>query len=177
MAVSKPTAGTKGPGISSIEALIGKEEVQGNDNLHHLQLATQVQHNLQYQHRWTRLKIHRISPLDGKSLPRPLVSGLPPRRLYVHPDEQVELLKKAADGDEEVAAELEWVLPTHLREEWSLSRFAEVFSKISKAPPDEEESEPSKWRSTKRVLMAIASDDSTVVYYFVHDGIVKPRQN
>jgi len=29
----------------------------------------------------------------------------------------------------------------------------------------------------KRLLLAVVSDDSTVVYYFVHDGIVKPRQN
>ena len=29
----------------------------------------------------------------------------------------------------------------------------------------------------KRVLLATVDDDSTVVYYIVHDGIVKPRQN
>ena len=29
----------------------------------------------------------------------------------------------------------------------------------------------------KRVLLATLSDDSTVVYYIVHDEIVKPRQN
>jgi tRNA-splicing endonuclease subunit Sen15, fungi type len=39
--------------------------------------------------------------------------------------------------------------------------------------------EPNKWRITqpKRVVMAILDDDSTVVYYIVHDGVVKPRQN
>lgn len=42
-----------------------------------------------------------------------------------------------------------------------------------------EDAEPSKWRTTlpKRVLLATLDDDSTVVYYIVHDGIVKPRQN
>jgi len=29
----------------------------------------------------------------------------------------------------------------------------------------------------KRMLLATVDDDSTVVYYVVHDGIVKPRQN
>lgn len=38
---------------------------------------------------------------------------------------------------------------------------------------------PTKWRISqpKRVLLATLDDDSTVVYYIVHDGIVKPRQN
>ena len=71
---------------------------------------------------------------------------------------------------------------------------AEVFDGISHIPPDDSFSKhtgdnsvttPSnvsnspneKWRSTKRVVLATVSDDSTVVYYIVHDGIVKPRQN
>jgi len=29
----------------------------------------------------------------------------------------------------------------------------------------------------KRLLLATLQDDSTVVYYIIHDGIVKPRQN
>ena len=57
-------------------------------------LAIQIQHNLQYQHSWTDLCIHTHSPVTGELLPRPLISGLPASRLYVHPDEQIELLKK-----------------------------------------------------------------------------------
>ncbi len=37
-----------------------------------------------------------------------------------------------------------------------------------------------QWRTSKRgkrVLLATIQDDSTIVYYFIHDGIVKPRQN
>lgn len=37
-----------------------------------------------------------------------------------------------------------------------------------------------QWRGEKRqkrVLLATLHDDSTVVYYIMHDGIVKPRQN
>lgn len=72
------------------------------------------------------------------------------------------------------------MLPTHLKEKWSLRRFAEVFDAVGERPPDGEEDEGrkvEKRRGGKRVLLATVSDDSTVVYYIVHDGIVKPRQN
>lgn len=103
----------------------------------------------------------------------------------------------------ELAREREWVLPSHLREQWSLRRFGEVFDGISASVPapskdggsqaqllfgelagDEAREESgegavNEWRETspKRVLLATLDDDSTVVYYIVHDGIVKPRQN
>ena len=32
-------------------------------------------------------------------------------------------------------------------------------------------------RGGKRMMLATLSDDSTVVYYLVHEGLVKPRQN
>ncbi|KAF2668721.1 hypothetical protein BT63DRAFT_471807 [Microthyrium microscopicum] len=166
------------------------------DDSYH-QLALQIQHNLEFEHRWTQLKIHTISPLTGQPLARPIVSGLPPRRVYVHPDEQIELLKQESQrkvqraqtsGDRipnepiELSPELEWVLPMHLQEEWSLRRLATIFDAIPSEPPGPDGYEPgqplqNKWRSTKHLLAAILSDDSTVVYYVAHDGIVKPRQN
>jgi len=139
------------------------------------------------------------------------LSGLPPRRLYIHPDEQIDLLhtettrkekeiKTRQDGEGmpgslpetnsiqiglmDVQLEREWVLPTHLRENWSLAHFAEVFDGIGIVPPlDAEEGGAqveqfvNRWRNTKRMVLATLQDDSTVVYYIVHDGIVKPRQN
>ncbi|KAJ4985942.1 hypothetical protein SVAN01_08524 [Stagonosporopsis vannaccii] len=159
-------------------------------------LALQILHNLQHQHYWTDLRVHTHSPLtkEKEPLPRPLVSGLPPQRLYVHPDEQVELLKDAdrqrkaaqAAGEKsglEVKAqpEREWVLPTRLNEQWTLRRLAEVFDDISMVPPQESattsEAPANPWRTTKRVVLATVDTDSTVVYYIVHDGVVKPRQN
>lgn len=104
----------------------------------------------------------------------------------MHPDQQVEELKAGVE-DDEVDAEREWVLPTHLQEKWSLRRFAEVFDGVGEAPPEDEggqdgggrirEEVKGKRRGGKRVLFATLGDDSTVVYYIVHDGIVKPRQN
>lgn len=138
--------------------------------------------------------MHTHSPLTKEPLSRPLVSGLPPQRLYVHPDEQVKLLKnadrqrKAAQGAGEKSGlevkaqpECEWVLPTRLNEQWTLRRLAEVFDDISIIPPQasavEQEIPANPWRTTKRVVLATVDTDSTVVYYIVHDGVVKPRQN
>lgn len=99
----------------------------------------------------------------------------------MHPDQQVEELK-AGVNDDEVDVEREWVLPTHLLEKWSLRKFAEVFDGVGEEPPEDDgrqvrEEVKGKRRGGKRVLLATLGDDSTVVYYIVHDGIVKPRQN
>jgi tRNA-splicing endonuclease subunit Sen15 len=160
-----------------------------------ISLARQIMHNLEYQHYWTALCLHTHSPITNDPLPRPLVSGRPPQRLYVHPDEQVELLKKAdrerkarAAGDTaglqvKAEPEREWVLPTRLKEQWTLRRLAAVFDAIPILPPAQEtattdtDSPPNPWRTTKRVVLATVDTDSTVVYYIVHDGVVKPRQN
>ena len=80
--------------------------------------------------------------------------------------------------------EREWVLPSHLQEKWSLKGFAEVFDMLDVVPPGDEDEEDDgvgwEWRGKnrkKRLLLATLHDDSTVVYYIMHDGIVKPRQN
>lgn len=110
----------------------------------------------------------------------------------MHPDEQIELLKDAdrarkarKEGDAgalevKAAPEREWILPARLSEKWTLRRLAEVFDGVSHVPPVGEEGEveePGRWRRTKRVVLASVDTDSTVVYYIVQDGVVKPRQN
>lgn len=97
------------------------------------------------------------------------------------------------DGDYQKKIDREWVLPVDLREKWTLRQWAEVFDSIPAEPPgpkdalDEEhggvrldgKDDPVSLerRRKKRLVMGIVSGDSTVVYYIVHDGIVKPRQN
>lgn len=154
-------------------------------HLHHL--ASTVLHDLQYQHDWTSLSIHTNSPLTNLQLPRPIVSGLPPRKAYTHPDEQAEILKAEHDAGESIKQhpEPEWVLPTYLQEKWSLASFAAVFDALETVPPSgddtfEENTVGQRWQGKnrqKRLLLATVHDDSTVVYYIMHDGIVKPRQN
>lgn len=91
---------------------------------------------------------------------------------------------KAGVKETDVPLEREWVLPTHIREKWSLRKFAEVFDAVGKIPLGEGEEEKGgegeddkARQGGKRVLLATVGDDSTVLYYIVHDGIVKPRQN
>ena len=101
---------------------------------------------------------------------------------------------KAGVREEDVDVDREWVLPTQLREKWSLRRFAEVFDAVGEVPEEADvdaevrgkegegraadgEGPVKKRRGGKRVLLATVNDDSTIVYYIVHDGIVKPRQN
>ncbi|KAK4171931.1 tRNA-splicing endonuclease subunit Sen15 [Triangularia setosa] len=149
-------------------------------------LSKIVLNNLQHQHDWTNLKTH-----SQLNLPRTIIYGLPPKRLYVHPDEQVEIIKAEKEmGGDRIAqeAELEWVLPLHLSEKWSPAQFAAVFDALESRPPGSpditrEEEEKSPWlawkgsRRGKRVLLATVQDDSTVTYYWIHEGLVKPRQN
>jgi tRNA-splicing endonuclease subunit Sen15 len=101
-----------------------------------------------------------------------MISGLPPRRLYVHPDDQITMVKSSAvpGGKLLDAPEVEWVLPTHISEKWSVKAFAGVFDSLP-VPIAAHAQRP------KRILLATIHDDSTIVYYILHDGIVKPRQN
>lgn len=210
-----PFQGPLAPSHSALQSLLDKQQVPTGaaHPKHAYQLALQVLHNLQHQHQWTHLNIHTQSPLNAKPLARPLISGLPPQRLYIHPDEQIELLQQQKDagkkGMPDLRSEREWVLPSHLREGWSLRRFGEIFADIGLEPGNADEaidedaridsskpdagiagsqqqetpkvaSDPgqlNKWRTTKRLLLATLDDDSTVVYYIIHDGLVKPRQN
>ncbi|KAI1494767.1 tRNA-splicing endonuclease subunit Sen15 [Biscogniauxia mediterranea] len=139
---------------------------------HVRQLASSVFDNLKHQHDWTELQIVTHSPVDNSLLPRPIISGLPPRRLYLHPDDQIEMIRSHRNSGEPVdeTPEIEWVLPTHLAEKWTLKSFASVFDSMPSEPP-------STLGRPKRIILATVHDDSTVVYYFMHDGIVKPRQN
>jgi tRNA-splicing endonuclease subunit Sen15 len=155
------------------------------------ELAATVAFNLKHQHDWSFVTIHSRSPKTDLPLPRPLISGLPPKRVYVHPDEQAEILKAEHASGKKITQtpELEWVLPTHLAESWSLAKLARAFDAIPVTPPvsskevdTDQDLEPigRGWRGNnrqKRILLATLHDDSTVVYYNVHDGIVKPRQN
>lgn len=162
--------------------------------LHHL--ASQVLHDLQYQHDWTHLTTHTYSPVNSLALPRPVISGVPPRRAYIHPDEQVEILKEEHKSGKKIQypPEREWVLPSHIQEKTSLANFAAAFDALSIVPPgmgsiqNGEEQDDNEILSTvghrwqgenrqKRLLLATLHDDSTITYYIVHDGIVKPRQN
>lgn len=80
-----------------------------------------------------------------------VLSGRPPHKL----DEQ--------DGSEQ----REWVVPCSMNEaEVTLEQIDAWFecAAAGAARP-------------RRMTVAVANDDGTIVYYFVHDGVAKPRQN
>ncbi|AEO57812.1 hypothetical protein MYCTH_2304457 [Thermothelomyces thermophilus ATCC 42464] len=155
----------------------------------HLEALTKVVlNNLRYQHDWAQVQAH-----TQPNLPRPLLYGLPPKRLYVHPDEQIDIIKAEKERGERIPQEpeVEWVLPLHLSEKWSPAQFAALFDAIDALPPGAADlavpsGEPGReeqwrlWRGPKRgkrILLATVQDDSTVTYYWIFDGLVKPRQN
>ena len=158
---------------SPVDTLLKEQTPKSSSHPDHLhQLALQILHNLQHQHRWTQLKIHTEALEGGTPLPRPMISGLPPKRLYMHPDEQAYHLKQQAQtgiterDDEDEVNPLEkpireWVLPTHLKEKWTLGRFAEVFDALDWSSGSEEK----PWEAHKRVVLATLQDDSSIVYY------------
>lgn len=124
-----------------------------------------VVRNLQDQHDWSSLEIR-----DGHDQQRPLIKGLPPRRLYMHPDDQIAALaREQATGERarlDPDPEPEWVLAVHPAEKWSLASLAAVFDSFPGSGP-----------RGKRIVLATLHNDSTVVYYLIHEGMVKPRQN
>ncbi|KAI0202157.1 tRNA-splicing endonuclease subunit Sen15 [Astrocystis sublimbata] len=136
------------------------------------QLADTVLDNLKYQHDWTELQVRTHSSTSSESLMRPMISGLPPQRLYVHPDDQIAMVRASTvpTGALLNTPETEWVLPTHISEKWSLEAFSTVFDSL----PAQPSTQPGR---AKRIVLAVLHPDSTVVYYHLHDGIVKPRQN
>jgi tRNA-splicing endonuclease subunit Sen15 len=150
----------------------------------HLAALTKVVlNNLEFQHDWTTVHTHTQA-----NLARPLIYGLPPKRLYVHPDEQIDIIKAEKERGERIPQEpeVEWVLPLHLSEKWTPAQFAAVFDAIDAIPPggaDREGAFDVEWKfwrgpkRGKRILLATVQDDSTVAYYWIHDGLVKPRQN
>jgi len=151
---------------------------------HLANLTALVVDNLRDQHDWTDVEIR----YDGRDRPRPIITGLPPLRLYMHPDEQIETLEieQMTGKRPSQSPEFEWVLPVHLSERWTLSSFATIFDSIDALPQpitsEASHGAPSRrdWRGVdrqKRLLLAVVHDDSTVAYYLIHDGIVKPRQN
>lgn len=114
---------------SSLTTLISTTtKTESPDPLH--ALTAQVYHNLQHQHLWTSLKIH--NPSEDASLPGlpvPLISGIPPQRMYTHPDEQLYLLQIGL-REEDLPSERLWVLPSTQGQTWTLGKLATVFDAL-----------------------------------------------
>jgi tRNA-splicing endonuclease subunit Sen15, fungi type len=190
------------PTPSALTTLI--ESATGQFPTHALPL--EVLHNLRYQHSWTDLRLHpspsssmdttaldslkhkdTFHPLlhstDPEILHRPpvsLLSGIPPRPIYTHPDFQAHLLAHSLNGVD-APDQREWVLPMNIGEKWTLKRFCAVFDALPARTPLQGAGSHSH-QDAKRVLLAMLSHqgkggDGTIVYYIMQEGDVKPRQN
>lgn len=70
-------------------------------------------------------------------------------------------------GDEVEEGQPEIVLPVQIDEAVSPRRLNSVF----------EELQLQHGVRPKRLVLGIVNDEGTVVYYFVHDGVAKPKKN
>ncbi|ETN36214.1 uncharacterized protein HMPREF1541_08491 [Cyphellophora europaea CBS 101466] len=112
-----------------------------------LALPLEILHNLQHQHSWTSLTVHCITatgtlhdfpsttgpsplPTDSATTTTILLSGLPPRHAYIHPDLQTLLLKHSLNAHSDLAVQREWVLPLGLGAKPSLAWLSRVFDAL-----------------------------------------------
>ncbi|KAJ9247875.1 hypothetical protein C8Q69DRAFT_149397 [Paecilomyces variotii] len=170
-------------------------------------LTTQILHNLKHQHLWTSLQIHQLPSTTDQDASIPLISGIPPNRLYTHPDEQLWMLENNL-RDDDIGPERFFVLPTTRGQKFTLRKLAGVFDSLPEVEEDErplltqvtddqktkdkaeklsayyerrkQMSKTQEWGG-KRLLLAMVDrgvgGDGTVVYYVIQEGTVKPRQN
>lgn len=107
----------------------------------------QVRTNLIHYNLWTDVAIHNLGQLGTTRL----LAGTPPNRLAEHDED----------------SQLEWVVATSMeKESVSMATIESWFDAVARVAP-----------RPKRITMAAVNDDGTVVFYFVHDGVIKPRQN
>lgn len=108
-------------------------------------IALQVLHNLQHQHFWTDLVFHDVADTSSKQqqqqqhapLPPPpplILSGIPPQKVYIHPDEQISLLEQGVTP----VPDREYVLPTCQGEKWTLRRLSAVMDLLPLPLPQPE---------------------------------------
>ena len=143
------------------------------------QLTEQVKQNLQYYTLWSDVAVHQFPTPRVAQKPKPVPSNGPELSsneyttyLRQNLTEELEILsgyppQKLSSSDSEHM--LEWVVPVLINSQDNLSVktinywFSQIELKFGTRP--------------RRLTIALVNLDSTIVYYFVHDGIVKPEQN
>lgn len=116
-------------------------------------IAEETRINLVYYNKWKDARIVEFYQEGGKGKLYFLL-GKPTSKLDAEDDDDLE----------------EWVIPRGVRESGSL-KVCEIefwFKSISMIM---------QGVRPKRITIGLVNDDSTIVYYFIHDGITQPRQN
>lgn len=112
-----------------------------------MSLVEQVKQNLLFHNLWTQVTEIELSQ-------DVLIRGKPKEKL----------LNDETNQDEST---FEIVLPIRLSSELTMQRLHLIFKEL----------EDLQQKRPKRILVGIVNDDSTVVYYFIHDGVYKPKKN
>jgi tRNA-splicing endonuclease subunit Sen15 len=81
-----------------------------------------------------------------------ICQGIPPEKL--HPDDPS-------------SVQTEYLLPAATEHKWTIAQFKQVFDGIKQHTGQE----------PTRIIMAMVTKDSTIVYYFVNNGLITPRKN
>lgn len=123
--------------------------------------VTQVKENLLFYNIWTNVKEIHLKDVV-------LIEGIPKEPLLTDEIEE-EIDKPFLDKKAEIKIneKRELVLPYRVTDKLTPKRLKEIFDeleiKLDKRP--------------KRIIIGIINDDSTIVYYFIHDGVYKPKRN
>lgn len=111
-------------------------------------LTKQVKTNLEYYNLWTKVQV-----IDLPQIGTQVLNGIPPDKLH----------------SEDLESQVEWVVPHDIDPTTAIpldtiNCWFEGIELVTHSRP-------------KRITIGLINDDSTIVFYFIHDGIVKPRQN
>lgn len=117
-----------------------------------MSVSEQVVTNLVHYNLWSNVKSHIEevkSPNDGPKFA--ILSGMPPEKL-----DQLDVERQR----EWVIAKLMDCQTCDMKE---IELYFDAVGKLDHRP--------------KRLTLGLVNDDGTVTYYFIHDGLIKPRQN
>ncbi|CAE46913.1 putative tRNA-splicing endonuclease subunit sen15 [Schizosaccharomyces pombe] len=114
-----------------------------------------VETDLRLGQRWCELKVH-VLDIDLKTK-RPLLSGIP------------------VNG--QLKDKLQYVLPLYLQETISIEFLSSVFDSMKKLSLPLVKDARGLSGDEFFLYLGIMCSDSTIVYYKITDGLIKPRQN
>lgn len=123
-------------------------------------LTERVRQNLVHFHQWNTVELTPNSlPWKNDRLIQ-VLTGRPPNKLSNDDQEQ--------EVDGRKIPQIEYILPVEMSQYkegyLTIECMDQVFEKL--CPSD-----------LNRILLAIVNDDGTVLYYFAHKGIYKPKRN
>ena len=194
-----PAAALTKPSPSPLTRAITSSHAQDSVSV----LPLEILHNLRFHHKWVDLKLHVVtehlqlreissreissretSITDNDSIRIVIISGLPPRHSYLHPDFQNHIVRQEI-SEKSVTVQREWIAPMSLGEKWSLRKFSKVFDALPERRSMEAEEGVElgmQWTDAKRMLLGMLAingmgGDGTIAYYIMQEGEVKPRQN